>query len=90
MPWKYCLRRTLRIVTVELFSGLAYTIAQIGFGLLIKEKGFFYCYYLILCVHALNVIYLIFVLQETIHTDGQEQDVQLFFTLNGFKGRPIV
>lgn len=73
--------RAMRIVIVDLISGLAYTVAQVGIGILIKEMGFLYSFYIVFCVYLVNLIYLVFILPETVKKEKPEK----LFSMERFK-----
>ena len=59
-------QRPLRILAVEIFSGLGQTAASIGAGYLIKALGFTYPYFVILGIDLFTLLYVLFGVKETV------------------------
>lgn len=80
-------QRPLRILAVEIFSGLGQTAANIGAGYLLKALGFTYPYIVILAIDIFTLLYVIIFIEETVPKDP---NTKLFACSNIRKGLGVV
>ena len=80
-------QRPLRILAVEIFSGLGQTAANIGAGYLLDALGFFYPYVIIVGIAIFTLLYVIFFIKETLPKDP---DTELFACSNIRNGIGVI
>ena len=80
-------QRPLRILAVEIFSGLGQTAASIGAGYLIKALGFTYPYLVILGIDLITLLYVLFWVKETV---PKNPDAKLCSCSNFQKGIEVI
>ena len=83
--------RGFRIFIIELCMGLGQIVSQIALGEAIAAMGYMYPFIIILGVQILNLVYIIFILPETLYKlpnttlfscDNYKQTFRLYFSLS--------
>ncbi len=80
-------QRPLRILAVEIFSGLGQTAAYIGVGYLLKALGFTVPYLILLAINTVNLLYVLLCIEET---TPKNPEAKLFDCANFLRGIEVI
>ena len=75
-------RRTIRMVVAEICIGSGAVVSSFATGVVIEKLGFFYSFFIVIGFNLLNLLYIIFLIKETL----PRQEDSKFFSCRHLRG----